>query len=555
MFKPVDPRINFANLEEAVLERWKHEKTFETLNKKRAEAEPFVFFEGPPTANAKPGIHHVEARAFKDLIPRYQSMKGKRVDRKAGWDTHGLPVELQVEKKLGLKSKKEIEAYGIAKFNAVCREDVWQFKGDWEKLTERIGFWLNMEHPYITYENEYIESVWSVLKRAQQRDLLYQGHKVVPFCTRCGTSLSSHEVAQGYKSVTENSVYVKFKLKSPLSFQRAKASVESYQETDPTPTGKLRAGMTEKEIPTYILAWTTTPWTLPGNVALAVGNDIEYQVAEITVDGKKERLIYTKELHSKIFGLEDFEMNFENTHVKGSDLVGLEYEPLFPGVIEDNGNAFRVYAANFVNTTEGTGVVHTAVMYGEDDYDLGLEVGLPTEHSVGEDGHFLPHVTEGLAGKYVKDPETEKLILNSLENRGLLLTTKPYTHDYPFCWRCDTPLLYYARSSWFIRMSSLRQELIEANDSINWEPKSIQQGRMGEWLENVKDWAISPDRYWGTPLPFWICEDDHLTVVPSLKEMNDRRVDKNTFYIMRHGEAVSNAEKYDSCWPEKSQIR
>ncbi len=522
MFEQVDPKVDFNKLEQEVLEYWRRSSTFQKVQELRKDGKPFVFFEGPPTANAAPGFHHVETRAFKDLIPRYQTMRGRRVDRKAGWDTHGLPVELQVEKKLGLKNKKEIEAYGIAKFNEECRKDVWSFKEAWEKLTERIGFWLDLEQPYITYENSYIESVWAILKHVSTqkdplgRPMLYLGHKVVPYCTRCGTALSSHEVAQGYKNVTDQSVYVKFKIKNL----------------------KLKI---PADKPAYILAWTTTPWTLPGNVALAIGRDIDYAV----VEANKEVYILAND---RLDFLRSTSYDLKST-LKGSDLVGLQYEPLFPNVIDDNGKAFRIYEADFVNTEDGTGVVHTAVMYGEDDYNLGVQVGLPTEHTVGEDGRFLSHVTEDLAGRYVKAAETEKMIIDSLRSRGLLLKSEPHAHDYPFCWRCDTALLYYARDSWFIRMSALRDEMIKRNNSVNWEPKSIKEGRMGEWLENAKDWAISRERYWGTPLPFWQCEEGHLTVVDSLQAPS---VADREFYVMRHGESEKNVRAINSSAPERT---
>ena len=519
----------FVAREQEVQQFWQDNHTFEQSVNQKGSTGDFVFFEGPPTANAAPGVHHVLARAFKDVIPRFATMRGFRVVRKAGWDTHGLPVELQVEKKLGLKSKGEIENIvsgdahaSIAKFNDECKQTVWQFKEEWERLTNRIGFWLDLGQPYITYENYYIESIWSVIKHADQRGLLYQGHKVVPFCTRCGTALSSHEVAQGYKSITEDSVYVKCKVTQ---------GNEVVQPGD------------------YILTWTTTPWTLPGNVALAVGENIDY----IKVIYKGEKFIVASGLEHKIFPFGDgdertYYQGNKDTIIKGKYLVGVQYEPLFPGAVtlrqaQGDKIAWEVVPADFVTTTDGTGVVHTAVMYGEDDYQLGEKVGLPKQHTVGLDGKFLDTV-EALAGKYVKDEQTTQIILEHLKKENLLFKIAPYTHDYPFCWRCATPLLYYAKDSWFIKMTSLQKELLKNANDITWVPEHIKQGRFGEWIAGIKDWAISRERYWGSPLPVWQGNDGkNRLVIGGLEHLYEKAVKKNEFFMMRHGQAENNVKQ------------
>jgi len=523
--------INFPELEEKILKFWQDKNIFKKTLEKKSVKGPFIFYEGPPTANGKPGIHHVLARAFKDLIPRYKTMQGYFVERKAGWDTHGLPVELEVEKKLKISGKPDIEKFGIEKFNSECKESVWRYQEEWEKLTERIAFWLDLEHPYITYHKDYIETLWWIFKKVHERGLLYQGHKVVPQCPRCGTALSSHEVAQGYKSITEPSVYIKFKVKS----------------------GQKIGNFTTNDN-TYILSWTTTPWTLPGNVALAVGGDIEYVKVKRFIsewDSNKEavydEVILSKKIYNELkadpvsikakpfnFGftkiLNGFELpidysieDLQTIEFKGSDLIGVEYEPLFPGAIpesvENYQNAFKVYEADFVTTEDGTGIVHTAVMYGEDDYQLGSQVGLPKHHTVDENGNFQATVKKW-AGQFVKDKKVEQGIIEDLKNRNLLFTIEDYTHDYPFCWRCDTPLLYYAKNSWFIKMSALQKDLIKENQKINWIPEHIKEGRFGEWLAQVKDWAISRERYWGTPLPIWQCEQcEEIKVIGSYQEL------------------------------------
>jgi isoleucyl-tRNA synthetase len=480
-FEPVDPKQSFPELEERILARWREEKVFERSLAQRQGAPVWSFYEGPPTANGRPGSHHVLARVFKDVYPRYKTMCGFRVPRKAGWDCHGLPVELEVEKQLGISSKQEIEEFGIAEFNQRCRESVFEYVEEWNKLTERIAFWIDLDDPYVTLEDDYIESVWWSLRRLWDDGRLYEGHKVVPYCPRCGTALSSHEVALGYEDVKDPSIYVRF----PLLDDDGNESGES------------------------LLVWTTTPWTLPGNVAVAAAPEVTYVRARAE-DGT---VVLAEPLVEKVLG-EGAEVL---SRFPGSELMGRRYRgPLF--ALADSGpeseNVFGVLAGDFVTTEDGTGLVHLAPAFGEDDYRTAAANGIfdPTDHGslyspVDLDGKFTSQVS-GFEGQFVKDPEVTEALIADLDSRGLLFREQVYEHSYPHCWRCGTPLLYYAKSSWYIATSQVRDQLLANNEEIGWHPEHVKHGRFGKWLENNVDWALSRDRYWGTPLPIWECTSD-----------------------------------------------
>ncbi|MBN2853570.1 MAG: isoleucine--tRNA ligase [Clostridia bacterium] len=474
MYKKVDTNLNFANREDKTIEFWKQNDIFQKSIDQRSECELFTFYDGPPTANGKPHIGHVLTRAIKDLIPRYKTMKGYQVLRKAGWDTHGLPVELEVEKVLGINGKPEIEKYGVEPFIKKCKESVWKYQNEWEVMSEKVGFWADMKNPYVTYDDNYIESEWWALKTIWDKGLLYKGYKIIPYCPRCGTSLSSHEVAQGYQDVKETSIYVKFTVRNMEN--------------------------------TYFVAWTTTPWTLPSNSGLTVGADIDY----VKVDIHGEFLILAKELAKTL--LDHYHIVEE---YKGSDLEHMEYEPLFDfGTYKEKG--FYVCLGDFVTLSEGTGIVHTAPAFGEDDARVGKAYKLPFIQYVNEQG-LMTEETQFLAGKFVK--EADQLVIDDLEKRGHLLKAVEYEHSYPFCWRCDTPLIYYARNSWFIEMTKLRDNLLVNNSKINWIPQTIGENRFGNFLKNVVDWGISRERYWGTPLPIWECSCGHRHAIGSKKEL------------------------------------
>ncbi len=547
MFHPASSKVNFPQLEENILSLWKDKDVFARSLEARRGGPRFVLYEGPPTANGSPGIHHVLARVFKDVIPRYKTMKGYYAPRIAGWDTHGLPIELEVEKELGLASKKDIEDFGIARFNARCRESVFSYLKEWEAMTERIAFWVDLENAYVTMNNDYIETLWWAIKAMWDKELVYQGYKVTPHCPRCGTSLSSHEVALGYKDDAEDpSVYIKFKLV------------------------KKSLGSLSSDKPVYLLAWTTTPWTLPGNTALAVAPEAEYAVLE----GENDYLIMASALVESV-GLDDYRVVDK---LKGGDLVGVEYEPLFnphefgverrrfQGSSElqpqeaDKKLSYRVIAGDFVSMDEGTGIVHIAPAYGEVDYEAGIENGLDFVHTVDLQGNVIGSYS--FSGKFVKDADED--ILADLESRGLLYRRETIRHTYPFCWRCETPLLYYAKQTWYIRTTAVKDKLIARNDEINWYPGHIKYGRFGDWLQNNVDWAFSRERYWGTPLPVWQCQScGNYECVGGVRELKDKAgfsgfkepldlhrpfVDELTFDCPECGARMKRVPEVIDCW-------
>ena len=500
-FEPVSASVSFPDLEEAIQKLWQDKDVFQRSMREREGGPEYVFFEGPPTANGRPGIHHVLARAFKDMFPRYKTMQGYHVLRKGGWDTHGLPVELEVEKQLGLTGKDQIEEYGVAKFNQMCKESVWEYLSDWEALTERMAFWVSLDDAYVTMNNDYVQSLWWILQQLWNKDLLYEGYKVVPYCPRCGTPLSSHELSLGYKEGTvDPSVYVKFSMKS--------------------------------EEDTFLLAWTTTPWTLPGNAALAVGEKIDYVKVRVKpppdsttgnnggrgLNSSGAQLYLAKELASVVL-----EPGYEILdEMKGAALVGKEYEPLFRFGQPPAEHYAYVIAAEFVSTKEGTGIVHIAPAFGADDLAVGQMHDLPVFHTVNSAGQFKPEVTPW-AGLFVKDADPH--ITANLEGRGLLYKAGTYEHTYPFCWRCDTPLIYWAKQTWYIRTSSFKERLVALNDTINWVPDHIRNGRFGRWLENNVDWALGRDRYWATPIPIWKSDapgSEYMECIGSVAELSEK---------------------------------
>ena len=473
MYQKVSTDLKFVEREKRTEQFWAEHKIFEKRMENRKEGETYTFYDGPPTANGKPHIGHVLTRVIKDLVPRYRTMKGYMVPRKAGWDTHGLPVELEVEKMLGLDGKEQIEEYGLEPFISHCKESVWKYKGMWEGFSSTVGFWVDMDHPYITYDNNFIESEWWALKQIWEKGLLYKGYKIVPYCPRCGTPLSSHEVAQGYKDVKERSAIARFKVKGEDA---------------------------------YILAWTTTPWTLPSNVALCVNPDETY------VKVKHGDYIYYM-AEALVSSVLEGDVEVLETYV-GKDLEGKEYEPLF-AFAKLNKKAYYVTCDRYVTLTDGTGVVHIAPAFGEDDANVGRKYDLPFLQLVDEKGEMTEETP--WAGTFCK--KADPLVLQDLEERGLLFSAPNFEHSYPHCWRCNTPLIYYARESWFIKMTDVKENLIRNNNTVNWIPESIGKGRFGDWLENVQDWGISRNRYWGTPLNIWECECGHMHSVGSIEEL------------------------------------
>ena len=577
MFQPVSGKVNFARLEENILRLWKDKKTFERSVKARSGGPLFMLYDGPPTANGRPGIHHVLARVFKDVIPRYKVMKGYYAPRIAGWDTHGLPVELEIEKELGFSTKAQIEKYGIDKFNARCRESVFRYLKEWNAMTERIGFWVDLENAYVTMRNEYIETVWWAIKHMWDKGMIYQGYRVTPHCPRCGTSLSSHEVALGYKdNVEDPSVYIKFKVAKSLysSSGFLKKLREFYGDREADFANWLLELVKDK--PIYLLAWTTTPWTLPANTALAVAADAEYTIVELA----EEYIIIADRLRDSV-GLSGAPVVAK---VTGKDLVDLRYEPLFDpkkfdipvagmDVSGEDGEPssdiiwkqvgilnYPVIATDFVTMEDGTGIVHIAPAYGEVDYQTGLDKHLDFVHTVDLQGKVIG--TFPFSGKFVKD--ADKDIINDLKSRGLLLRTQTIRHTYPFCWRCESPLLYYAKQSWYIRTTAVKDRLIAGNNEINWYPEHIKYGRFGDWLENNVDWAFSRERYWGTPLPVWQCSScKEYECIGSINELETRSgsnglkesldlhrpfVDELTLECSRCGGKMTRVPEVIDCW-------
>ena len=520
--------MNFVAREKEVEKFWDENHIFEKSIEEREGCPEYIFYDGPPTANGKPHIGHVLTRVIKDMIPRYRTMKGYMVPRKAGWDTHGLPVELEVEKLLGLDGKDQIEEYGLEPFIDKCKESVWKYKGMWEDFSSTVGFWADMEHPYVTYDNSFIESEWWALKQIWEKDLLYKGFKIVPYCPRCGTPLSAQEVAQGYKDVKERSAVVRFKVKDEDA---------------------------------YILAWTTTPWTLPSNLALCVHPEEDYAKVK-AADGRTYYMACA--LLDTILGklAEEGKPAYEVLETyKGKELEGKEYEPLYQcaadAAAKQNKKAFYVVCDTYVTLTDGTGIVHIAPAFGEDDANVGRKYGLPFVQLVDEKGNMAESTP--FAGLFVKKADPE--VLKDLDARGLLFDAPKFEHSYPHCWRCDTPLIYYARESWFIKMTAVRDDLIANNNTINWIPESIGKGRFGDWIENVQDWGISRNRYWGTPLNIWECECGHMHSIGSiaeLKEMSDNcpddielhrpYIDAVTIKCPKCGKEMHRVPEVIDCW-------
>ena len=478
MFKSVPSQLNISKLEKEILKFWEENKIFEKSIASRDSNNPFVFFEGPPTANGRPGIHHVISRTIKDFVCRLKTMQGYRVERKAGWDTHGLPVEIEVEKELGINGKDQIVEYGIENFNRKCKENVFRYKKEWDEMTRRIAYWVDLDHPYITYTKDYIETVWWILNQFFKKGLMYQGHKIIPYCPRCETALSSHEVSLGYKEVSDPSVYVRMKLKENEN--------------------------------TYFLVWTTTPWTLISNVALAVHPDVDY----VKIRHKGDKFILAEPRLNVIDG--DYEIL---ERMKGRNLMGLGYEPIFT-FLHPEEKAYYVIEADFVTTEDGTGIVHIAPAFGEDDYKAGQKFGLPTLQPVDKSGRFTEEITLS-KGRFVKEADPD--IIKNMEERGILYKREMVTHSYPHCWRCDSPLLYYAKKTWYIRTTAYKERLLENNKKIRWIPREVGEGRFGEWLSNNVDWALSRDRFWGTPLNIWKCETcGDVVSIASMAELLER---------------------------------